>query len=234
MTETNANQDLFASTLVLTEAELLELQHPINVRGDTRRGGRGLGKRAGMKVLIDMGAQTTVLGGDALKYKMYKEVMALGPKSSDPFVDLSNAATLLVPVNIVDPDQTAVTWTLDDNCTYVAGLMTGTDAEVSQIAQSVTLSAGTYRISGKVNRAVAEKAAKLIVTGATDGIVLTKTFAEALISLADATQEEIKYDVQFTLAAESQVVTFVGNIVTIATGAAVAGAAHLRFILEAV
>lgn len=232
MTETNATQDRFAGVLVLTEAELLDLQHPINVHGDTRRGGRGLGKRAGMKILIDMGINTSVIGGDALLFNMYKEVMALGPKSSDPFVDLALASTLLVPVNILDPDQTAVTFTLDDNCTYAAGLMTGTDAEASQISQTVALSAGTYRISGQVNRAVAETAAKLIVTGATDGVVLTKTFSEAILSADDSETDEIAFDVQFTLAAATQNVTFVGNIVTISTGADVAGAAHLRFILE--
>ncbi len=230
----NNELEKIAGGSAVTIAELLDLQSVINRNGNAREGGLGLGKHQGMKALVNMGANTSVLGGDALTYDMYKEVMALGPKSSDPYVDISLATTLLVPVNIVDPDQTTTTWTLTDQTTYVAGLLTtnASDDGDGAAVQTVTLTAGKYRLSGGVNRNVSTIAAKLTVSGATDSTVLTKTYSTATISADDSVRDDLEDT--FTLAAASQVVTFTIDIKTIATGLAAAGAASLRFILESV
>ena len=97
---------------VVTLAMLQDLQSIPNRQGDTRQGGTGMGKKAGAKFLVDMGAQTSVLDGNSLSYHMYKEVRALGPLSSDPYMDMSLSTTLLAPVNIKDPDNTQSTWTI--------------------------------------------------------------------------------------------------------------------------
>lgn len=230
MTELNNNQDKLGARLVVTEAELTDLQHPINKHGDTRQGGTGLGKHAGMKVLVDLGANTTELTGDALSFNLYKEVMALGSKSSDPYMDMTDATAMYVPVNIEDPDNTDTTWTLDNNATYADGYLEGADAEASQAQQVVALPAGTYRVTGQVNNATATEAVKLIVSGATDSTVLTKTFSDAVVSDDDSEYDAINET--FTLEAASQNVTFKINFVAVSGGANAAGAGRIRILLE--
>ncbi len=111
MTQNN-NLPKLGGDSVVTLAMLQDLQSIPNRAGDTRQGGTGMGKKAGIKFLVDMGAQTSVLDGNALSTHMYKEVMALGSNSSDAYMDMSLSTTLLVPVNIKDPDNTQSTWTI--------------------------------------------------------------------------------------------------------------------------
>ncbi len=110
----NLNLTMQGPDAVFTIAQLQDLQSLPNRQGDTRQGAgsTGMGKKAGAKFLVDMGAQTSVLDGNTLSFHTYKEVRALGNKSSDPYMDISLATTLLAPVNIKDPDNTYSTWTI--------------------------------------------------------------------------------------------------------------------------
>ena len=110
----NINLPTLGSQAVVTIAMLQDLQSMPNRAGDTRLGANntGMGKKAGARYLVNMGANTTVLDGEALSMNMYKEVIALGARSSDAYIDVSLGTTLLAPVNIKDPDNSASTWTI--------------------------------------------------------------------------------------------------------------------------
>ena len=229
MTQSNINLPKQGPDAVFTLAMLQDLQAMPNRIGDTRQGANntGLGKQAGAKFLIDLGAQTSVLDGNSLSYDKYKQVRALGKRSSDPYCDA--VGTMYAPVNIKDPDNTQSTWTLVAE-TYSNGLLTSSNTTNSAV-QVVTLSAGTYSLAGVVGNTDSGHTSQLVVSAATDGVVLTQVNTSAPIGSTIAIDESTS---KFTLLASSQAVTFTASVVTTAAGnAGAVGSATLRFILEA-
>jgi hypothetical protein len=155
--------------------------------------------------------------------------MALGPNAADPWID--SAGTVHYPVNIIDQYNASSTWTLT-NCTYSNGLLTSSNTTNSAV-QTVTLSAGTYALVGAYGMTDTGHAVKLVVSGATDGSVLSEVLGglPAGGSATLGSQASANY---FTLTAASQDVTFTLDIVTTAAGnAGAVGSASMNFYLEA-
>lgn len=70
------------SLTVVAAADLADVDHDINVRGDARVGSTGVGKTAGMLVLRDNG------GGD------YDLAIATGDGATDPWLVYGREATV--------------------------------------------------------------------------------------------------------------------------------------------
>lgn len=123
---------------IIEEADLTNLVSYANRRGDTRKGGDSMGKRAGTRVLMRATADDTL-----------KEVMALGALSSDIWRVVDGSANV-TPVNLdLATDESG--WTIGGDASYNDGLLTtdgGNDA-AGRIVQSVALKAGTYFVSGE-------------------------------------------------------------------------------------
>ncbi|HXB10935.1 MAG TPA: hypothetical protein VNZ45_03035 [Bacteroidia bacterium] len=234
----NLSLPKFATENLVTLAQLQDLQSAANLHGDTRQGGSGLGKQAGKRVMVDMGAQTSVLDGNSLNFHAMIEAIALGKGPSAPWMSLASATTLIAPVNIKDPDNTQSTWTLtNSDATYSNGLLTVSTVHTLQCTQNVTLKAGTYYLNGSANTGAATYTPQVIVTGATDGIVLTYNPIQP-VSVGDVVQYPIDQSLAtFTLTAPSQTVTFTNNLCLVSNGVVTGGtgetgSAHIRYILE--
>lgn len=123
---------------IVEQADLENLVSAANRRGDTRKGGDSMGKRAGTRVLMRATADDTL-----------KEVFALGADSSDAWRVIDGSANV-TPVNLdLATDESG--WTIGATSTYDDGLLTtgGTAASTDRVVQSVNLKAGTYFVSGE-------------------------------------------------------------------------------------
>lgn len=123
---------------VIPSADLLVMHSEANRPGvgAARTGStpRALGKRPGMEAWRDAGSGALSL------------VFATGAKTSDGW-RACDGSTSYTPVNI---NPLAAGYTIGADCTYVSGLLTsdgGNDA-AGRCVQSVTLTAGKYRLSG--------------------------------------------------------------------------------------
>ena len=123
---------------IIEQADLENLVSAANRRGDTRKGGDSMGKKAGTKAYVRLTADDTL-----------KEVFALGGASSDAWRVVDGSANY-TPVNLdLATDESG--WTIGADSAYDDGLLTtdgGNDAN-GRIVQSVNLKAGTYFVSGE-------------------------------------------------------------------------------------
>lgn len=130
----------------------------------------GLGKRAGTKVLVDLGSAA------------YATVMAAGPLSSDLW-RIVDGTTAYTPVNIVNPGGGGA-WTLT-TATYAAGVLTSSGAAAINATQTVVLKAGRYRLAGTVGRRVSTVWPVLKITQVTGTVVLaTLAYSTAKLDAA--------------------------------------------------
>ena len=213
---------LIGNYTVVPVADLLNLVSKVNrPNGDTRFHLTGYGKTGGVTVLADLGT------GE------YAKCFSVAGKSSSPWQVVDGSAQY-VPVNILTPGG-QTNWTITqtasvDDGTYVAGVLTQTTAKDAMASQVVAFKAGKYRMVGKVGRTEATKCAKLVVTGATDGVLNTSVFSKATL---DATHTNVdEFTVDFTLTAD-QNVTFANNVVLVADGSNSTGTAFITYSLEA-
>lgn len=183
-------------------ADLQNLVSDANRRGDGRAksanaantlqpgaAGGGMGKRAGTKVLVDVGAGALAIA------------MAAGPLSSDLW-RLVSGNDLFTPVNILNPGGGAA-WTLT-TATYAAGVLTSTTAAAINATQTVVLKAGRYKISGTVGRRLSTIWPRLIVTQVTGSVVLlSKEYNSATVSAASTVVDTI--DDTFVLTSDGSV-----------------------------
>ena len=186
------------SFTIVDQADLINLQSAANIKGDTRVGGDSLGKKAGTKVLCKLTSGGTL-----------NECIALGSKSSDAWRVVDGSANY-TPVNLS-------AWTASAGCTYAAGLLTADGVDDPTATQTVALKAGTYYMSarGTAEGALADHdAAKVVVTGATDGELVNKTFKSTFHPTAaeTATAEREEYSTTFTLTADQNVVVTLSNV----------------------
>jgi hypothetical protein len=165
--------DLLGHKTIIPQADLESLVSRANRNGDTRVGGDALGKRAGMEVMAKLTSDNSL-----------KSVIALGALSSDAWRVVDGSANI-TPVNILNAGG-GDAWTVSAGCTYAAGLLTADGVDDPTASQVVALKAGTYRIEGLAAMSgpddqtpVDYDAPKLVVTGATDGAVLTKIYTGA-------------------------------------------------------
>lgn len=202
---------------IVPQADLENLVSPINLRGDTRKGGDSVGKLPGEFLFVKLTSGGTL-----------STVFALGSKTSDAFRVVDGSANY-TPVNVLNAGGGAA-WTLT-TATYTASLLTSTTAAAINAQQVVALKKGTYRMVGTVNRAATAQALKVILTGATSGDVLNKTFSTAQVSAGNTAFDTV--DETFTLTADENV-TIKMNIVAVSGGANATGAAGINFIFEGV
>ena len=183
-------------------ADLQNLVSDANRRGDGRvqsanaantlqpgAVGGGMGKRAGTKVLVDVGSGALAIA------------MAVGQLSSDLW-RLVDGTTAYTPVNILNPGG-GVAWTLT-TATYAAGVLTSSTAAAINATQTVVLKAGRYKISGTVGRRLSTVWPRLIVTQVTGSVVLlSKEYSTATVSAASAVVDTI--DDTFVLTSDGSV-----------------------------
>lgn len=198
-------------------ADLLNMQSPANRHGygNVRRGATPelLGKYAGKIAIRDAGS------GD------HRIVIATGPKPSDRWFCVDGSASY-VPLNMG-------AFTPAAGCSYSNGLLTADGVDNPTATQTITaLAAGTYYISGV---AAAEgplptdlRKPRLIVSGATDGTLLTKYYSAARHATAaeSATNKEIFGD-SFTLTVAQNVT--IGISVVDEDNALASGSAYILF-----
>lgn len=179
---------------IIPAADLLDMQSSANRPGvgNSRVGSVPsiLGKTGGLLAFRDAGSGNLSL------------VFALGANPSDGWREADGNATR-TPLNIG-------AFTPAAGCSYSSGLLTADGVDDPTATTTITaLAAGTYNISGV---ATAEgtladhDAPKLVVTGATDGVKLTKIFRGKFHPTAaeNATDREaFSYD--FTLAVAQNV-----------------------------
>lgn len=194
---------------IVTQADLENLVSAANKRGDTRKGGDSMGKRAGMEVLAQMTSDSSL-----------KKVFALGAESYDAWRVVDGSANI-TPVNILNAGG-GDAWTVSAGCTYAAGLLTADGVDDPTAQQVVALKAGTYRVIGLAamhgpdDQTPADyDAPKLLVSGATDGTVLTHIFTGARYvtlhtELAAADKEVISET--FTIAVDQNVTFKLSNV----------------------
>lgn len=213
-----ANYSRLGGMTIVPQADLQNLVAPINLRGDGRRGSDNSGKYPGLRVIVPSG---TVAGA-------YSEFWTTGAKSSSGWTK-PDGSFVELPVNVLNAGGGAA-WTLT-TATYTGSLLTASGAAAINAQQVVALKKGTYRMVGTVNRAATAQALKVILTGATSGDVLNKTFSSAVISAGNTAFDAV--DETFTLTADENV-TIKMNIVAVSGGANATGAAGINFIFEGV
>lgn len=213
-----ANYSMLGSLTVVPQADLQNLVSPVNLRGDGRKGSDNLGKYPTLRVVVPSG---TLAGA-------YSEFFCTGGLSSSPWTK-PDGSFLETPVNVLNAGGGAA-WTLT-TATYTGGLLTASGAATVNATQGVALKKGTYRLNGLVNRAATGASVKLVLTGGTSGVVLTKTFNTAVVSAGNTTADAMEGT--FTLTAD-ETVTINLNIVDTTTGAATTGAGRVNFIFEGI
>lgn len=186
---------------IIPAADLLNLVSDANRSGvgNSRTGSVPyvLGKRPGQLAYRDAGAGALSLvfskGGDS----------AAAWRAADGSADYA-------PVNIA-------AFTPAAGCSYSNGLLTADGVDDPTASQVVALKAGTYAISGSAAcegpSAVDYDAPKLTVTGATDGVKLTKIFTGKRHATAaeDAPVKEV-FSYTFTLAVDQNVTIALSNV----------------------
>lgn len=192
---------------IIEEADLTNLVSYANRRGDTRKGGDSMGKRAGTRVLMRATSDDTL-----------KEVMALGALSSDAWRVVDGSANV-TPVNLdLATDESG--WTIGADSTYDDGLITtdaGNDA-AGRVVQSVQLKAGTYFVSGTAagegTVADADVPRLRVGTAAADStygsFVGSLSYLHATAAEDLATKEQIGFT--FTLTADDEVFFTIDNV----------------------
>lgn len=190
-------------------ADLQNLVSEANLHGDNRKYATAMGKRAGHKVLALVSAG------------VYALVVPTSRASFAPWQIVDGSAQY-TPVNILNAGGGAA-WTLT-TATYTGGVLTASGAAANNAVQVVALKKGTYRLNMKVGRRVAGFAPKLVISGATDGVLSTTSYPKATVSADSSVVDDAS--VQFTLTAD-QNVTFTANVVDSATLANGVGAAYL-------
>lgn len=197
---------------VIPEADALNLQSAANKGGDTRVPYSSIGKRPGMLVWISSGGTNNILA------------FATGGKSSDKW-QLADGNGDYVPTNISGFTPAA-------GCTYSSGLLTADGTDDPTASQVVALKAGKYYISGTAAcegpSAADIDAPKLVVEGATDGVLLTKTFTEARhATAAESASPKQSWGYSFTLTVDQNVTIEISNVNE--SGALEAGSSYITF-----
>ena len=208
-----ANYTMLGSLTLVPLVDLQNLVSPANLDGDSRKGSDNLGKYPGMHVAVQSGNNLT-------------NYISLGRLSSSPWA-VVDGSTAALPVNVLNAGGGAA-WTLT-TATYTGGLLTSTSAAAVNATQNVVLKKGTYRLNGLVNRAATGSSVKLVLTGGTSGIVLNKTFSNAVVSAGNTEASDMEGT--FTLTAD-ETVTVALNVVATVGGANATGAGRVSFIFE--
>lgn len=192
----------FGSYPLVPQADLTNLQSKINKNGDTRLGGDGSGKRAGMEIYVDEGSD------------VYSKAVAKGELSSDKWMDM-DGGTQGLPVNLLDSGGGAG-WTESTGCTYASGLLTADGVDDPTTTQTVALKAGSYILTGE---AAAEgttsdyDAPRLEIDGATDGSLVSEIFTGAIhATAAESADPKEAFTVEFTLTVDQNVVFDLSNV----------------------
>lgn len=198
------------------QADLENLQSAANRAGDARVGSTSNGKKPCQELIMIATADGAL-----------SKVFALGSLSSDGW-NLCDGSLTFTPTNVLDVGG-GDDWSLT-TATYASGVLDASGAAAVNATQTVALKAGTYRAVGQVNRHTSDKAVKMILQGATDGVVLTKTFSNATVSSGDTVKDDLAET--FTLAVDQNLVIKL-NIVAVSGGANSTGAAYISFKFEA-
>lgn len=212
---------LLGDMTIVPQADLENLVSRANRTGDRRVGGDALGKRAGMEVLCSLTSGSTL-----------EKVMALGPKSSDAWRVVDGSANF-TPVNLS-------TWTASAGCSYstTTGVLVADGVDNPTATQDVVLKAGKYTLrangGGEGTYNTDYHTAKLIISGGTDGVLITKVWntsanVDATVDHAFAHSDKEEYVTTFTLTVD-QTVTFKLDVVNEAA-ALEAGQAYIKLAL---
>ena len=186
---------------VIPAADLLNLQSEANKPGvgAARVGAtpHALGKRPGLMAWRDA-------GGGALSL-----VFSKGGNSAAAWRAADGSADY-TPLNIGS-------FTPADGCTYSNGLLTADGVDDPTATNTITaLAAGTYVISGSAAYEGSTSdydAPKLVVEGATDGVLLTKTFTGARhATAAESADPKEQFSYTFTLTVAQNVTIELSNV----------------------
>jgi len=197
MTHASNTYPTFGALPLVPSADALDLQAAININSDTRVGGGGSGKKAGMEIWIDEGSD------------VFSKAAAFGSLSSDKWID-TDGGTAFLPVSLLDSGGGAG-WTESAGCTYAAGLLTADGVDDPTTTQDVELEAGKYRFTGEAGyegTVTDFDAPQLEIDGATDGSLHSEIYTGALdATAAENASPKETFEGTFTLTVQ-QTVTF--------------------------
>lgn len=187
---------------VIPAADLLNMQSSANKPGvgNSRIGSSPyvMGKEGGDLAFRDAGSGALSL------------VFATGSLPSSAWRAADGSASY-TPLNLS-------TFTPAAGCTYAAGLLTADGVDDPTATQTITsLAAGTYIVSGEAAcegpSAADVDAPKLVITGATDGVLLSKVFTAARhATAAESASPKEAFAYSFTLTVAQNVTVALSNV----------------------